>query len=145
MSLSGRDGRQDLFVDQYYFGRNRTSNIWSQQRAEDMGGFKSTSTYGTSAIGMGTANLYVQLPLKKLRFIGAFADFGAFHDGTTIQTAYNVGLGIRIKNVFGIYFPIVMDNNTLNSFATANYTERIRFTLKFNPFTQPLNIKKLGF
>ncbi len=144
MSLSGRDGRQDLFVDQYYFGRNRTSNIWSQQRAEDMGGFKSTATYGTSAIGMGTANVYVQMPFKQFKFIGVFADFGAFHDGTNIQTAFNTGLGIRLGNIFGVYFPIWMDTITENSFSTANYTERIRFTLKFNPFSQPLNIKKFG-
>ncbi len=144
MSLTGRDGRQDLFVDDYYFGRNRSSNIWSQQRANDMGGFKSATSYGESAIGMGTANLYFQFPFRKLRFIGIFADVGAFHDGVTIQTAYNTGLGIRLGSIFGIYFPVWMDDNTLNSFTTANYTERIRFSLKFNPFTQPINLKRLG-
>lgn len=143
MSLSGADGRQDLFVDDYYFGRNETSGIWSQQRTENMGGFKSTSTLGTSSIAIAAGNLYVPLPIQKMGFLGVFADFGAFNDGIQIRTLANTGVGLRLGGVFGIYFPIWVSDDIVNSYSSQNYTERIRFTLKFNPFNRPLNIQSL--
>lgn len=143
MSLSGASGSQDLFVDEYYFGRNQSTGLWSQQRDENQGGFKSTSTLGTSSIGIGSGNLYVQLPVKGLGFLGLFADMGVYHDGTKLNSLANTGVGIRLGSIFGIYFPIWMSSQLENSYPNLNYAERIRFTLKFNPFNQPLKIKGL--
>ena len=151
MSLAGTDGKQDLFVDEYYFGRNNLDGIWSQQRQENMGGFKSTSYYGTSSDLMTTANLYVQLPLST-GLLGFFADVGAFWNdidgqgvGTPakVNTAANMGLAIRLGNVFGVYFPLWMSKELDDSFGTSSYASKIRFSLKMNIFRTPLNIDGL--
>lgn len=142
MSLSGTDGRQDLFIDEYYFGRNETQGIWSQQRDENMGGFKSTSWYGTTAYTMATANLYFQFPIKPNIF-GVFADFGTFYNGTSFNGAINTGLALRLGKVFGVYFPVWMSKQMDAAYNSKNYAERIRFTLKMNIQSKPLNFMKL--
>ncbi len=142
MSLSGADGQQDLFVDEYYFGRNETQGIWSQQRDENMGGFKSTSWYGTTSYTMATANLYFQFPIKPNIF-GVFADFGTFYNGTSFNGAINTGLALRLGKVFGVYFPLWMSKQMDAAYNSKNYAERIRFTLKMNIQSKPLNFMKL--
>ena len=147
MSLSGQDGRQDLFVDEYYFGRNQSSGIWSQQRNENMGGFRSTSNFGTTSDWMTTANAYFQIPYAP-KFIGVFADYGVVGynlSGTTnkVESAANVGLAIRMGKIFGVYFPVWMTDNLLVSYSSADYKERIRFTLKFNLMNKSLNLNNI--
>jgi hypothetical protein len=149
MSIAGQDGTQDLFVDEYYFGRSESSGVWSQQRNENMGGFKSTvSGYGTSAFMMATGNLYFQLPIKPGVF-GAFFDVGTFHNGVALNTVYNAGLGVRFGDIFGVYFPIpgLISPQIEDTFKDSNgkiqYSQMIRFTLKFNVFKKPLNISSL--
>lgn len=142
MSLSGADGRQDLFIDEYYFGRNETQGIWSQQRDENMGGFKSTSWYGTTSYTMATANLYFQIPVKPNIF-GVFADVGTFYNGVNYHSAINTGLALRLGNVFGVYFPLWMSKQMDASYGSKNYAERIRFTLKFNIQSKPLKFTDL--
>ena len=143
MSLSGTDGRQDLFTDNYFFGRNQHTGLWSQQRIEDMGGFKSSAkNFGNTSVALASGNMYIQLPIKPSIF-GLFADVGTFHNGKSLESAFNTGIGIRLGNIFGVYFPIWMTENMNNSFSTLNYAERIRFTLRFNPFTNPLDLSKM--
>jgi len=142
MSLAGTDGKQDLFIDEYYFGRNELTGIWSQQRDENMGGFKTTSNYGTTGTGMATANLYFQLPILP-SIIGLYADAGVFDNGKKLESALNTGIGIRMKNVFGIYFPIWMSKELNDSFGNSKYVEKIRFTLKFNIANKTLNLNTL--
>jgi hypothetical protein len=144
MSLSGSDGQQDLFFEEYYFGRNSISGIWSQQRNEDMGGFKSTSySYGITTNWMATTNLYVQLPIPKLGIFGAFVDFGAFSNGVSVNTAINTGLAVRFGKIFGLYFPVWMSKELNDSFGNSRYAEKIRFTLKFNPINKSLKLGSL--
>lgn len=144
MSLSGSDGRQDLFVDEYYFGRNLPTGIWSQQRQENMGGFKSTSTFGTSSDMIAAANVYVQLPIKPSIF-GLYADFGtAANDlftGNKSVSAINTGAAIRFGEFFAVYFPIWMSKDLNNSYPDLNYATRIRFSLKMNLFREPIKLK----
>jgi len=148
MSLSGTDGKQDLFVDEYYFGRNNLDGIWSQQREENMGGFKSTSYYGTTSDLMTTANLYVQLPIKPGIF-GLYADVGAFWNdigpstgsSVKVNTAANLGAAIRFGEFFGVYFPIWMSKELNDSFGNSDYASKIRFSLKMNLFNAPLSLK----
>lgn len=149
MSIAGNDGTQDLFVDEYYFGRSDLSGIWSQQRNDNMGGFKSTvNNYGNSAFMMGTGNLYMQLPIKP-GIVGAFFDVGTFHNGTSLNAVYNAGLGIRLGNIFGIYFPIPglispqIEDTFKNAEGNLQYGRMIRFTLKFNLINKPLNLTSL--
>jgi hypothetical protein len=143
MSMSGTDGAQDLFFEDYYFGRGLVDGIWSQQRDENMGGFKSTSYYGTTTQWMGAGNFYLQLPIPKIGIFGLFADAGVFHNGTTINSAINMGVGIRLAKVFGLYFPVWMSKELDNSFGNSNYAERIRFTLKINVVNKGLKLSSL--
>jgi len=142
-SLSGSSGMQDLFFEDYYFGRNNISGIWSQQRDENMGGFKSTSFYGATTHWMATGNLYFQLPIPKIGIFGLFADAGAFHNGKTVNTAVNAGLGIRLGKIFGLYLPIYMSKELEDSFGNSKYAEKIRFTLKLNVVGKGLKLTSL--
>ena len=97
---------------------------------------------------MATGNLYFQLPIKPGVF-GAFFDVGTFHNGVALNTVYNAGLGVRFGDVFGVYFPIpgLISPQIEDTFKDSNgkiqYSQMIRFTLKFNVFNKPLNISSL--
>lgn len=142
MSLSGTDGQQDLFTEDYYFGRNEISGIWSQQRSENMGGFRSTSYYGTTDHWMLTGNMWIQFPYIP-KIFGAFVDAGVFSNGVSESTAINVGLGMRLGNVFGLYFPLWMSKELNDSFGNSQYTDKIRFTLNINIANKSSLITKL--
>jgi hypothetical protein len=107
-----------------------------------MGGFKSTSYYGTSSIAMASTNVYAQLPIKPGIF-GVFADFGTFHNGLRLNHAINTGIGVRFGDVFGVYFPVWMSHELNKSFEGLNYVQKIRFTLKLNLINKPMNISDL--
>lgn len=142
LSLNGSEGRQDMFFENYYFGRSENGGMWGAQREDNMGAFKTGGNlYGK--VWMSTANLYAQLPIKKLGFLGVFADLGAFgKDIPGIEFAANVGLGMRLGDIFGIYFPVYSTDNIMQSISSNGYAERIRFTLRLNPVNQ-LNLRKL--
>ncbi|MCH2224069.1 MAG: M1 family metallopeptidase [Crocinitomicaceae bacterium] len=141
MSLSGSSGSQDLFLDEYYFGRNEPLGYGaaSQVRDENMGGFRSTSSYGTTQHWMTSGNLWLQLPYIP-KFFGVFADAGAFYNGSSIQTSVNTGLGIRVAKRLGVYFPIWMNSDLDSSFGELSYWHKIRFTLKLNILNKPFKI-----
>lgn len=139
MSLSGASGIQDLFLDEFFFGRSEIAGFWSQQRQENMGGFKTTSYYGASSFGMASSNLYFQLPLPT-GLIGLYADAGLFHNGISIQSAFQFGVGIRAGKFLGVYFPIWMSKELNDSFGNSPYSEKIRFTLNLNQLNKPLRI-----
>jgi hypothetical protein len=84
--------------------------------------------------------MYAPLPVKRLGWIGAFADLGAFGTPGGTEMAVNLGLGVRLGSVFGIYFPLYSTDNLMP--VSGNYGERIRFTLKMNPMHK-LNLRKL--
>jgi len=142
MSVAGMNGEQDLFVEDYYFGRGLPTGIWSQQRSENMGGFLSASNFGATDQWMATGNLYFQLPIKP-NFFGIFADFGTVRLGATNYTLFNTGIALRLSDVFGVYFPIYMSDVLENSFLTKNYAERIRFSLKLNVFARDFKLGNL--
>jgi hypothetical protein len=134
LSLSGASGRQDLFTEDYFFGRTETTGFLSQQRLENMGGFRSTSSYGTSADWVAAGNFWLQSPIGPNIF-GIFADAGVFANplnNGSARAAYDVGLGIRVGKVFGLYFPVYISDDMDNAYASANYGSRIRFTLQLN-------------
>lgn len=149
-ALSGASGTQDLFTEDYFFGRSMQSGTWSQQRMENMGGFRSTAGngasgyFGTSTGWMAAANLYLETPIGP-KIFGVYADFGVFNQAYSPKTvqAYDLGLAMRLGKVFGIYFPVLQSENITNAYSSKNYAERIRFTLKFNLTNQPFNLVKL--
>lgn len=145
MSLSGSDGTQDLFVEEYFFARtNRIgTNHWAQQRTENMGGFKSVSTYGTTTNALAAANIYVQLPVL-MGVFGVYGDFGTFWDDQNVaRSAINTGIGVRLGKIAGIYFPVWMSQEFDASLSSLSYWEKVRFTLQFNLINKPLNLSTL--
>jgi len=40
-----------------------------------------------------------------------FADFGMFDNAGTIETVYDAGIGLRIADKIGIYFPLYESAN----------------------------------
>lgn len=142
MALSGAAGYQDLFLEDYFFGRFATTGSSSQQRMENMGGFKSASWYGTTSEWMATSNLYVQLPVPG-NFIGLYADYGIFHNGTAINGAYDTGIGIRLGSVFSAYFPVYMSTEMNDSFGDIKYLQKVRITVRLNPFNGGFKITDL--
>jgi hypothetical protein len=132
-SMNGLNGQQDLFLEDYNFGRSDVSGIWSQQRMERHGQFHTGNSAGSNINWLTTAIVYAQLPIKP-NFFGVFADFGAGR-GTfqTVDLYYNAGLALRLGKVFGIYFPLVYGNNTFSSDLFTNYAQNIRFSLRINP------------
>lgn len=149
-ALSGASGTQDLFTEDYFFGRSAQSGIWSQQRLENMGGFRSTAGngvsgyFGTSTGWMAAANFYIETPIGP-KIFGVYADFGLFSQAYSPKTvqAYDLGLAMRLGKTFGIYFPVLQSQNITDAYSSKNYAERIRFTLRFNLTNQPLNLTKL--
>ncbi|MGV3613285.1 MAG: M1 family metallopeptidase [Fluviicola sp.] len=149
-ALSGASGSQDLFIEDYFFGRSAQSGIWSQQRLDNMGGFRSTagngkSTYfGTTTTWMTAANFYMEMPIGP-KIFGVYADFGMFDEAFKSKPtqAYDLGLAIRLGTTFGIYFPVMQSENMEKAYLTKKYAERIRFTLKFNLTDKPVNWVKL--
>ena len=141
MSLSGARGYQDLFLEDYDFSRNANTGFWNQQRAENFGGFHSTSSFGTTSFWMATANAYVQLPVKPNVF-GLFGDVGSFYNGSSVQTAWNAGIGVRLSSVLGVYFPLLRSGN-MGPSIFENYTQNIRFSLRLNIVNKGLKIGNL--
>ena len=132
-SMNGLQGPQDLFLEDYNFGRSDVSGFWSQQRMERHGQFHTGNSAGSNINWLTSATVYAQLPIKP-NFFGVFADFGAGR-GTfqTVDLYYNAGVALRLGKVFGVYFPLVYGNNTFSGDLFTNYAQNIRFTLRINP------------
>jgi hypothetical protein len=131
MALGGADGFQDLFAEDYFLDRSATGGIFEHQRRENMGGFKTTSGFGTTEAWLLTANLYWELPIK-VKGLGAFVDLGGFQQNGVAYGVYNAGLGWRLGDTFGVYFPLIQSENLVNAYTSLNYLERVRFTLNIN-------------
>lgn len=144
LALSGTNGAQDIFTESYFFGRNETQGFWSQQRLENQGGFRSTSNYGTTSYWLASGNFFIQSPVGP-KIFGFFADGGIFPDlnNSKVLTAFNAGVGIRLANVFGLYFPLLFSKDYDQSYGNYNYANRIRLTLNFSLTNRPLNLKGL--
>lgn len=138
-SLSGADGSQDLFFEDLYFNRTATLTQTSNIRQENMGGFKSTSAYGSSKDWMVASNVYLDLPY--VPYIGVFGDIGMFNQGTTVTTTWDLGLGIRIRDIVGIYYPILMEESLMQSLNESEWIEKLRVTININLFKKPLSLK----
>lgn len=130
-ALGGQSGSMDVMYDHFLYGRNETSGLWSNQRIENQGGFKTTSNFGVTNGSLIAGNFYAQLPFIPL--VGVFADYGVFDNAGTMVSAYNMGLGIRISSKFAVYFPLLESDNLKNSYPDgSNYASKIRFTIDLN-------------
>lgn len=144
LSLAGASGSQDIFTEDYYFGRTETTGFGSQQRLENMGAMKTTSSIGTNVNWIAASNIYVQLPYGP-SFFGVFADFGAFPDAFTskVNTACTAGLGIRLAKVLGVYVPLFASDNIVASQSGLKNVQKIRISLKLSFTNRALNFRGL--
>jgi hypothetical protein len=144
LSIFGARGYQDLFVEEYNFGRFETTGLWSQNRMDNFGNFhanNAVATIGSSDTWMASSNIYIQLPVKPSVF-GAFADFGAFEDASgTTQTVVNLGLGVKLGNTLGVFFPLYQSSYFGDLFT--DYGQKIKFTLKLNLVNKGLSLNNL--
>lgn len=138
-SMNGLQGPQDLFLEDYNFGRSDISGFWSQQRMDRHGQLHTGNSAGSNISWLTTATVYAQLPIKP-KFIGVFSDLAFVNGGLkSMDTYYNAGLALRFGKAFGLYFPLVYGHNATeeghfiagNLFS--NYVQNIRFTLRINP------------
>lgn len=125
INMSGVRGRQDLFLEQYYFARGGV-----QQQMDGMGGFYSTSNVGSNTNWIGSLNTYISLPVKPNVF-GLFLNQGLFPKGQKMEYMFNTGLALKVGEVFGVYFPLYRSSNMGNLF-NGGYADEIRFTIQFN-------------
>ena len=132
-SINGLQGQQDLFLEDYNFGRSDVSGFWSQQRMDRHGQFHTGNSAGSNINWLTTATVYAQLPIKP-NIVGVFADFGLCRGWfQTVDMFYNAGVALRLGKVFGVYFPLVYGNNTIAGNLFTNYAQNIRFSLRINP------------
>lgn len=136
-SLSGQNGTQDAFYESYLMGRNQMTGFWSNQHIENQGGFKSTSNLVTSTESVFAANFVFNLPFLPLCL---YADYGMFEVAGSMQTAYDVGAGLRFGKIFGVYFPFTESTNMFS--AGTKYGEKIRFTLTMEGLDPATLIKR---
>jgi len=131
--MNGLQGQQDLFLEDYNFGRSDVSGFWSQQRMDRHGQFHTGNSAGSNINWLTSATVYAQLPLKP-NILGVFADFGLAR-GTfqTVDSYYNAGVAFRLGKVFGLYFPLVYGSNNYTGNLFTNYAQNIRFSLRINP------------
>ncbi|MEY4927013.1 MAG: hypothetical protein RI894_1449, partial [Bacteroidota bacterium] len=138
-------GGNDIAYDQYFFGRNDTQGLWSQQTGIGMGGFKlptsnQTSFGGNTAGTMAALNLSAALPLKlpiKPYFDVAYVQAtnplsleqdpkspraglpiinkDAKIDNETDQLFYQGGFQVNISDILKINFPLI-NSNQLESY-----------------------------
>lgn len=140
LALSGAIGTQDLYFDDLFYNRSLIPAAEYTQRAGNMGGFNSTSSYGNSNDWMFTGSLMVDIPVKFVN-LAAFADYGQFSIGTSTESAWNTGIALKIRKMAQISFPIFMSDNLEQSYSSANYLKRIRLTFNWNLTTYPIKIK----
>lgn len=133
LALTGNSGEQDIFVEDYYLNRNaNTNNSYYSQRAENRGGFLSASNFGIGTTWMTTSSIYVELPLP-IKGFGLFGDIGSFEENGVFQKAYNAGVGFRVGEFFGIYYPLIESQNIRNGYVGNKFSDKLRITLKLNP------------
>jgi hypothetical protein len=131
-AIGGQTGTMDAFYENYMFGRNEINGLWSNQRIENQGGFKTLSGVGTTNQMLFTTNLFFDLPYVPM--LGIFADYGMYEDNAgNMESVYDLGIGLRIADKFAIYFPVYESDLIKNSFATdVKYWNKIRFVLNMN-------------
>ena len=140
LAMSGARGYQDLFLEEYNFERNASGGqLWAQQRNDNQGGFYSTSDFGTTRYWMGTFNVTSHMPFIPNMF-ELFSNQGLFYDGTEVGFMFNSGIGVKLGDVVGVYFPLLRSENMGKLFDS--YGREIRFTLKFNIFDKGLNLSR---
>ncbi len=146
LSLAGM-GRTDPWFDDYYFGRNESSGLLTQQiHTQSQGGFKAPlsplTPFGHSNDFLMTVNLKFDLPMNFPSYIPnirPYIDLGYFSDKHTSSEAspFVVSLGIGVEFLddrIGIYFPLWSTDNLKSDLNTnrERYMSKVSFAIDLN-------------
>jgi len=142
-------GFNDYRYDDFYFDRNVTEGIFSQQIHPGDGGFKNaiggSASFGSANDYMLAVNIKADLP-QALPFnlpLKPYFDFGyindthkSFDDINASRTYYSGGLMLDFfDGVLGVYFPLVNSKflkNDYNSNGRSDFFKKVTFTLDMN-------------
>jgi hypothetical protein len=72
-----------------------------------------------------------------------FADAGAFSNNGNIESVWNLGVGIKIRKLFQIHFPVVMSQNLMDSYTSNSYWNKIRVSVNLNMLTHPFQLRNI--
>lgn len=134
-AIGGQSGGMDYFYENYMFGRNRQTGMWSNQRIENQGGFKTTSNQASNTMIFAT-NALIDIPYLPGVI---YADYGMVDNNGTLVGMWNIGAGLRLGKVFGIYFPFAESDNMFAD--GTSYASKIRFSLKLEGLSPEKLIK----
>jgi len=143
--LSGTTGFEDYSYSHLLLGRGLNPRevppaLWSRQFVRDQGGFIPYTNIGTTQDFMAAVNADVALIGSPIMGLQAYLNIAYFENGIAMD--YEVGsvawdFGAKVSFFSGameLFFPIAMSDFIREDLSkhTANYGERIRFTLKLN-------------
>jgi hypothetical protein len=137
--MSSWSGTDDYLFDYTYLGRTESKGLLAAQMTQRDGGFYIPTSLGRSWGMLFAGNLRSSIPFTNL-----------------IKLYYNIGIPVNPVNIaasnwdkllyeggamlsiidrkFEIYFPFILDKNTSNYYDlnNINYSQKIRFTLRFD-------------
>lgn len=131
--LAGQRGAQDFLFDQTFIGRTETTGLGYAQFAETEGAMKVNTVLGQSRNWVMSMNVksprIFKLPLLLFMDVGACDDDGMLAGGSRILMDAGINVQV-IKNVFDIYFPLVITDDIRQSNKTngINFAKQIRFS-----------------
>ena len=131
-------GDQDIYMEEYYFGRLQPDGMWSNQRMNNMGGFNTANDRNQRVENLTTLSVFSELPYIPKVF-GVFVDAGV----SGSKSAVNAGLGLRLGPVFSMYFPLVRAGDAIDPLKFNQYGREIRFSIKMNIVNSSLKLGNL--
>lgn len=169
LNMTGPNGYEDYTYSDYFYGRNKTDGLPSQQIMMRDGGFKIRTDLYDDKIGktdnwLATVNLAtsipssinplsllpVKIPLKIFADIGTYAEAWK-KDANLDHFIFDAGLQLSFfSNVVNIYIPLVYSNIYKNYIHTAmsdenRFIKKISFSLDISNFSLRKISKELDF
>lgn len=138
-TLAGNNGYYDDMYDEIYLGRNTQDMFISNQISLSDGFFK-VPVYDlglTSDGAIAAANFDIAIP--KIPLVGLFADVAYVAPNAEVigydALQYDAGVMIKLpKNIFAMYFPVLMSKNLSDQFVddVNTYGDKMSFMLSLN-------------
>ena len=127
----GLDRASDYLFESDYLGRSETTGLFSQQSIVADGFFKSKFETRTADRLMMTTNASLSI----WNWIEVYADAGFIKNKDASEKfVYDNGIRLNlVTDYFELYFPVYSNNGW--EISQANYGEKIRFIVTFNPDT----------
>ena len=151
-NVSAITGSRDYMYDHLYFGRSEFEGFWYQQVHVADGGLKIRTDkfpFGRTDDWIASFNVEVPLPKFPIYIYAEAATTGEVwaQKFNTEKILWDMGISLTLpKDIFEIYFPILMSEDLKQAFHAngKNYFQRITFMInldRMNPIERIRNIK----